>query len=353
MFKPSQRVVERVGAMLVEEDEEKIKVSLSSSQSSMDDIHRPSELVPTIEEHASVMCAYRVQVPPLPPYRPPKPMSEIPSSPVEVSTFILSLLPHTSVPALALLSRDFLSAAQGVWYGDLGTWDVRLWIFLDTRPPHLVILFTPSCPLIDASITISTLIYAGFRPMTTLESLLPSVRRLRFTFKSVGKRTEEKALRSAVVVCPAIEELEIEGECWCSIVLHFEYLRVLVIRTPGTVQVKATKEELDERFPLPKRARPHSTSSTISHLGHSMVVSERARAAYLANACPALQRLVFLNGVQWHRPSSSSPFSRSSSCLLFDDLFVKKIFCDIPPPPASQETRPFDGANVHERSAVL
>ncbi len=72
---------------------------------------------------------------------------------------------------------------------------------LESRP-HLVILFTPSCPLIDASITISTPIYAGFRPTTTLESLPPSVRRLRFMFKSVGKRTEEKTLRSAVVVCP-------------------------------------------------------------------------------------------------------------------------------------------------------
>ncbi len=205
---------------------------------------------------------------------------------------------------------------------------------LESRP-HLVILFTPSCPLIDASITISTPIYAGFRPTTTLESLPPSVRRLRFMFKSVGKRTEEKTLRSAVVVCPAIEELEIEGECWCSIVLHFKYLRVLVMRTPGTAQVKATKEELDERFPLPKRARPRSTSSTISHSGHSMVVRERAREAHLANACPALQRVVFLNGVQWHRPFSSSPFSRSSSCLLFDDLFVKKIDRDVPPPPAS------------------
>ncbi len=81
--------------MLVEKDEEKIKVSLLSSQSSMNDIRRPSELGPTIEEHASVMHEYRVQVPPLPPYRPPKPMSEIPSSLVEVLTFILSLLPRT------------------------------------------------------------------------------------------------------------------------------------------------------------------------------------------------------------------------------------------------------------------
>ncbi len=504
MFKPSQRVVERVGAVLVEEAEEKIKVSLSSSQSSMDDIRRPSGLGPTIEEHASVMRAYRVEVPPLPPYRPPRPIPEIPPLPVEVLVTILSLLPRTSLPALALLSRNFLSAAQAVLYGDLDMRDVRnpdaLWIFLVTRrdltslthtlcvpawpssqtrayliprvlarmdnlhslslpsfdihivrhhsafglrhiefgntrlsgqaeaelltwldgqtnvvslrfpflvddedddaspptplpatptrarllsapttpsqsflfpmpplsslpptptptqdtfthaadtllpnlttlqgPPHLVILLTPSRPLIDASITISTPIYAGFRPTTTLESLPPSVRRLNLVFKSVGKRTEEKTLRSAVVVCPNIEELEIEGEggeeCWCSIVPHFKLLRVLVMRKPGTAQVKATKEELDERFPLPKRARTRSTSSTVSHSGHSMVISERARAARLANTCPALQRVVFPNGVQWRRPSPPLPRSRSTPSLPFDDLFVKKIARDVVPRP--------------------
>ncbi|PBK80363.1 hypothetical protein ARMGADRAFT_1020928 [Armillaria gallica] len=508
MFKPaSQRVVERVGAVLLEEDEEKIKVSLSSSQASMDDIRRPSGLGPTIEEHASVMRAYRVQVPPLPPYRPPKPIPEIPPLPVEVLVTILSLLPRTSLPALALLSRDFLSAAQTVLYGDLDMRDVpnpdTLWIFLVTRrdltslthtlrvpawpsaqtrayliprvlarmdnlrslslpsfdihilrhhsafglrhiefgnthlsgqaegelltwldgqtnivslrfpflidddgddaspptplpatptrtrllsapttpsqsflfpmpplsplpptptptqdtfnlttdtllpnlmilhgTPRLVILLAPSRPLIDASITISQPIYAGFRPTTTLESLPPSVRRLNLFFKSVGKRTEEKTLRSAVVVCPNIEKLEIEGEggeeCWCSIVPHFKSLRVLVMRIPGTAQVKAGKEELDERFPLPKRARTRSTSSTISHSGHSMVVSERARAARLANVCPALQRVVFPNGVQWRRPSPPLPRfprSRSTPSLQFDDLFVKKIARDVVPPP--------------------
>ncbi len=55
---------------------------------------------------------------------------------------------------------------------------------------------------------------------------------------------------------------------------------------------------------------------------------------------PALQRVVFLNGVQWHRPFSSSPFSRSSSCLLFDDLFVKKIDRDVPPPPPPRKFVP-------------
>ncbi|KAK0471468.1 hypothetical protein IW261DRAFT_1597272 [Armillaria novae-zelandiae] len=176
----------------------------------------------------------------------------------------------------------------------------------------------PSRPLIDASITISTPIYDGFRPTTTLESLPPSVRHLRFAFKSVGKRTEEKTLRSAVVVCPAIEELEIQGDageaCWYSIVPHFKSLRVLIMRKPGIAQVPTSKEALDERFPLPK---------------------PNERAARLANACPALQHVVFPNGVQWRRPSASLlplPRSRSSPCLPFDDLFVKKINRDVPPP---------------------
>ncbi|KAK0432071.1 hypothetical protein EV421DRAFT_1924806 [Armillaria borealis] len=94
--------------------------------------------------------------------------------------------------------------------------------------PHRIILLAPSRPLMDASITIPTPVYAGFRPTTTLESLPSSVRRRRFTFNSVGKRTEEKTLRSAIVVCHTIDELEIEGEggeeCWCSIVPHFKSL---------------------------------------------------------------------------------------------------------------------------------
>ncbi|PBK62041.1 hypothetical protein ARMSODRAFT_1062107 [Armillaria solidipes] len=464
IFKTSQRVVKRAGAV--------------------------EKIVEKVEEKG--------KVPPLPSYRPPQPLSQIPPLPVEVLAFILSLIPRTSMPSLALLYRDFLSAAQIVLYGNLDMRDVRnsdaLWIFhvtslthtlrvptwpsaqtrvyltprvlarmdnlrslslpsfdlhivrhhsafglrhiefgnthlsgqaeielltwLDgqtnvvslrfpfllnddddaspptplsttptrtrllsapttpsqpflfpmpplsplpptptpTRdtfthtaetllpnlttlhgPPRLIILLTPSRPLIDASITISTPIYAGFRPTTTLESLPQSVRRLNLVFNSVGKRTEEKTLRSAIVVCPTIEELEVEGEagdeCWCSIVPHFKSLRVMVMRKPGTVQVETTKEELDERFPLPKRARTRSTSSTISHSGHSMVVSERACAARLANACPALQYVVFPNGVQWRRPSPSFPRSRSSPCLPFDDLFVKKISRDVPPPP--------------------
>ncbi len=142
-------------------------------------------------------------------------------------------------------------------------------------PPHLANFLAPSRPLIDVSITISTPIYAGFRPMTTLESFPLSVRLPRFAYKSVGKRTEEKTLRSAVVVCSAIEELEIDGEggeeCWCFIVPHFKSLRVLIMRKPGIAQVKTAKEELDERLPFPMRARTRSTSFTFSHSGHSMV----------------------------------------------------------------------------------
>lgn len=80
------------------------------------------------------MRAYRVQVLPLPPYRPSQPLSQIPLLPVAVLTFILSLIPQTSVLKFALLSRDFLSAAQTVLYGNLDMQDVRnsdaLWIFL-------------------------------------------------------------------------------------------------------------------------------------------------------------------------------------------------------------------------------
>ncbi|KAK0494430.1 hypothetical protein EDD18DRAFT_341774 [Armillaria luteobubalina] len=104
------------------------------------------------------------------------------------------------------------------------------------------------------------------------------------------------------------------------------------MRKPGTSQVK----ELDERYPLPKRARTRSTSSTISRWVRSMVVSKRARFARLANACPALQHVVFPNGVQWRRPSPllpPLPRSRSSPCLPFDDLFVRKIDRGVPPPP--------------------
>ncbi len=78
--------------------------------------------------------------------------------------------------------------------------------------------------------------------------------------------------------------------------------------------------------------RARSTLSTISHSGHSMVVSERARAARLTNSCPALQRVIFPN-FKWRRPSPPLPHSRSSPCLPFDDLFVKKIDRDVPPPP--------------------
>ncbi|PBK80354.1 hypothetical protein ARMGADRAFT_1020926 [Armillaria gallica] len=70
------------------------------------------------------------------------------------------------------------------------------------------------------------------------------------------------------------------------------------------------------------------TLSTISHSGHSMIISERARAARLANTCPALQCIVFSNVVQWHRLSPLlSPLHRyqSTPSLPFDDLFVKKI----------------------------
>ncbi len=111
------------------------------------------------------------------------------------------------------------------------------------------------------------------------------------------------------------------------------------MRKTETALVKTAKEELDERFSIPKHSRKRSTSSIISHSGHSIVVSKRARAAHQTNAYTALQSIVFPNGVQWCRPSPSLPLlshSRSSPCLPFHDLFVRKIdggavIC--PPPP--------------------
>ncbi|KAK0201320.1 hypothetical protein DFS33DRAFT_1490555 [Desarmillaria ectypa] len=460
IFKPSQRVVERgVEEGEEEEDVSKVSASASSSESSMDDIRRPSGLGPSIEEQARL-------VPPLPTYYPPKPARHPPIFPVKILKIILSSLPRSSVPTLALVSRYFLSCVQGLLYGELDMRNVRnldkLWLFLVTRrdltclthtlrvpawpssqtrtyliprvlarmdnlcsltlpcfdfhvirhhsafglshiefgnsylssqdkadlitwlngqtnivslifpnlvghdddyppkrthnqlvsastipstlslfpmpplsplpetptptrdafthttsatllpnlvtlhgPPHLILLFAPSRPLIDVSVTISKPIYAGFRPTTTLESLPPSVSRLKLFFKSVGKRTEEKTLKSAVVICPNIEQLDIEAK-------------------PAKSAGK-DGQQLDERFPLPKRARMRSMSSTTSLSAHSIVVSERARAARLAASCPALERVVFPNGIEWRRPPPSLPTLPRS-----EDLFVKKMDRDIP-----------------------
>ncbi|PBK85918.1 hypothetical protein ARMGADRAFT_1035914 [Armillaria gallica] len=225
--------------------------------------------------------------------------------------FLFPMPPLSPIPPTPTPTRDTFTHTAETLLSNLTTLH---------GPPRLIILLATSRPLIDASITISTPIYAVFRPTTALESLPPSVRRLHFSFKSVGKRTEEKTLRSAIVVCPAIEELEIEGEggeeYWYSIVPHFKSLRVLVMRIPGVAQVKT----VDERFPLPKRARTRSTSSTISHSGHSAVVSERARVAGLANACPAPRRLPKRNTVAPSiSPSPPLPIHTSDD----DSLFYK------------------------------
>ncbi|KAK0432061.1 hypothetical protein EV421DRAFT_1911252 [Armillaria borealis] len=167
----------------------------------------------------------------------------------------------------------------------------------------------------------STPIYTRFHPTTSLESLplcsLPP---------PVEKRDEEKILHSAIIICPTIKDLEVEEKG--------------VMRKPRSAQVETVTEELDERFMLPKRGRTWSTSSTHSHSGHSMVISECAHAACLANACPALQCVVFPNGVQWHCPSPSLPRSRSSPCLPFDELFVKKIDRDVVPLPPPRKVIP-------------
>ncbi len=96
-FKPSQRVAEQVGGMLVEEGEGKIKVLASLSQSSMDDILIRTG--PSIEEHASVISAYGL---PLPPHYPPKSLTQIPPLPVAVLSQSVILSP--SIAALSQFS---------------------------------------------------------------------------------------------------------------------------------------------------------------------------------------------------------------------------------------------------------
>ncbi|KAK0190194.1 hypothetical protein F5146DRAFT_1201879 [Armillaria mellea] len=93
-----------------------------------------------------------------------------------------------------------------------------------------------------------------------------------------------------------------------------------------------TPTPLDERFQLPRRATTRSTSSTISHSGHSIVVRERAHAPHLATASPTLIRRFPELSIVASSISLALPRSRSSSCLPFDDLFVEKITCNIAPP---------------------
>ncbi len=90
-----------------------------------------------IAEHGKLMHAYSIQDLPLLPYCTPNLLSHTLPLSIVVITTILSLIPWTSVPALALLSRDFLSAVQAMLYGDLDMQNVQnhdmLWIFLITR----------------------------------------------------------------------------------------------------------------------------------------------------------------------------------------------------------------------------
>ncbi len=88
----------------------------------------------------------------------------------------------------------------------------------------------------------------------TLETLPSSVRRLRFNFEFARECTKEKTLRSAVLVCP-FEELKVEGrsgeECWYSISPHFNSLRALVMRKPGTVKNSERRPRLG--VPAPEK----------------------------------------------------------------------------------------------------
>ncbi|PBK85941.1 hypothetical protein ARMGADRAFT_1035930 [Armillaria gallica] len=95
------------------------------------------EKIKAIWTQADNQGACKYHVPPLPSYCSPKLMHEILPLPVEVLATILSLLSCMALPALALLSHNFLSAVQAMLYGDLNMWDIQnpdtLWIFLVTR----------------------------------------------------------------------------------------------------------------------------------------------------------------------------------------------------------------------------
>ncbi|PBK80066.1 hypothetical protein ARMGADRAFT_93406 [Armillaria gallica] len=102
--------------------------------------------------------------------------------------------------------------------------------------------------------------------------------------------------------------------------------------TPRTVQVKITKEELDERFPLPKPAGVRLTSSTMNHSNYSMVVNERESKAHLANLSPVLAHVVLLNGSDWRRPSPALPaihrYQSSQSLAILSPSTVKtRMMC--------------------------
>ncbi len=104
--------------------------------------------------------------------------------------------------------------------------------------------------------------------------------------------------------------------------------------TPGTVKVEQTKEELDKRFPLPKPAETQSISSTMNHSGHSMIVNERESKARLANLCPVVAHVVFLNGTDWRRPSPALPAihrsqSSQSLAILSPSTVKTRMMCSL------------------------
>ncbi|KAK0226835.1 hypothetical protein EDD85DRAFT_855751 [Armillaria nabsnona] len=105
----------------------------------------------SIKGHASLMSAYRVQVLPLPAYcPPPEPLHTIPLLPVGL---------------LALLSRDFLSAAQAILYGDLSMRDV-----LHTAGSHVYYTVSPC-----ACVAIITDSGISYKPCTCQDGHLHSL----------------------------------------------------------------------------------------------------------------------------------------------------------------------------------
>ncbi len=171
---------------------------------------------------------------------------------------------HLSAPTpLLTLTQDIFTHAAATLLPNLTTLH---------GPPHLVILFAPSLP--------RYMLILVLRPPSSPSVLLFDIAMM-CSSMSV-KRTEGKILRSPVVIYRIIEELQRRERPAKSVgvvsflVSPFKYRRVLVMRISGMAEVKAVREGLDERFPLPQRARTRPTLSTISGFGRSMVVSERA-----------------------------------------------------------------------------
>ncbi len=100
--------------------------------------------------------------------------------------------------------------------------------------------------------TIYTPIYAGFRPMSTLEALPSIRRRLNLVFNCVGSARRKKHFVAPSSPALALKNSSRRGGWRGMLVFYRSSHQVLVIHIRGTAQVKATKEDLYERVPTPK-----------------------------------------------------------------------------------------------------